>query len=276
MINTGAAASLQHQPTNLPLLNLYCRRGSAGASPYISGGLAAAIQFCPFVVNVDISSFDGVFDEELQALREMKNLRHLTLRFLNISFDGGLLPILEKFGPHSLKELELKNVTEVDVAAIAQNCPKLRSLKLIRIGRYIRSTPQQSQSALQQLIRLQHLEIDHIFPNSMGAPMSTDISILFSSPSLVSISIYGLNTVTDHVIEQAVLCHHSFRKLSSLLLTDCPNITARSIDLLLSLLYSPLKKIDLIRCNNVWSMDVDKLEKTTIKNNWDLSITQQR
>ena len=44
-------------------------------------------------------------DQDLRALVNLKSLPYLALRNVRVSFDRGILPILEKFGRESLKVL---------------------------------------------------------------------------------------------------------------------------------------------------------------------------
>ena len=226
--------------------------------------LSAAIHFCPFVVDVDICAVDGVFDQDLGALLDLEHLQSLSLGRMEISFDRGILPILEKFGAKSLERFSLFRLNEVDVAAVALHCPKLCSLSLGAIDRYIPSTSENRQ----QLINLERLHIGHSPQRTIGGPTSTDLSILLSSPSLVSIDILGINALTDQVIERMAHLHTSFTKLDSLDLFACHNVSARSIDLLLSL-NVPITRLEINICNSLTSADANKWRKMALDNNWD-------
>ena len=136
----------------LPLMNLRCDRDFF----HEKGDLAAAIEICPSVVFVNCYALANTFtDEDLKHLLNLKNLRYLSLAFNeNWSFDGGILPILEKFGASILEKLHLQDLQEVNISAIAQHCSNLRSLKLDCIYRYI--LPSQPLKPVEN--RLRHLE----------------------------------------------------------------------------------------------------------------------
>ena len=262
------AGSLTH-PLQLDLRNLSCWVHEQ-FPPYPRGGLASAILFCPFVVEIEIAHVRGVLDQDLEALLNLENLERLFLSSVEFSFDGGLLPVLRKFGPKSLEQLNLYSANEVDVAVIAQHCPKLRSLFLERIGRYIQSTHEQSK-ILHSFQGLEKLEIHHSnYYLANGSPTSLDVSVLLSSPSLLSIRIFYIDALTDREIERAAL--HFFPKLDYLHLVTCPNLTSRSIEILLSL-NSPITNLFFYKCAQLSLADANKWKKMVEDNNLDLTIT---
>ena len=124
----------------LALMNLH-HHGNEDI-PYQKGDLEAAIKLCPSVVRVKIARDDTFADEELKSLLNLKNLHHISIVGTDrVTFKGGLLPILEKFGPSTLEKLHVRFFPEVDVSAIAKYCSNLRSLTLVNIDRFI--TPSQ-------------------------------------------------------------------------------------------------------------------------------------
>ena len=256
-------------PLQLDLRNLSCWVHEEFPL-YPIGGLASTILFCPFVVEVVIARVRGILDQDLKALLNLENLERLFLICVKFSFDGGLLPMLRKFGPKSLEQLTLWSVNEVDVAAIAQHCSKLRHLSLDCIKQYIQSTPEQSKF-LHQLNSLEYLDFRHHSYLATGAPTSIDVSILLSSPSLLSIIIWNVDALTDQEIERAALLNF-LPKLNHLHLVTCPNVTSRSIEVLLSL-NSPITKLFFSRCAQLSLADANKWKKMVEENNFDLTIT---
>ena len=252
----------------LTLMNLLCN-GGLYSIPFVKGAMVMAVQFCPFVVRVDICNIPGIIDEDLRALVNLKQLRRFSLEDVKCSFEKGLLPILEKFGPNTLERLELTEMTEVDVVAIVKNCPNLRCLSLIDIDRYIpQSSPQSSKLLSQyQPLSLERLEIDD------GEGLSADdLSILLiSSPSLVNLTLNFLDELTDQVIERAAI-HHGFAKLQSLNLLDCQKLTKYAIFTILSL-ESPLTRILVSYNKKLKKKDVKEWKKMILDRNWDLSIS---
>ena len=145
--------------------------------PYTRSELAAAIQICPFLVRVEIFNDPGFVNDELKVLLGLKQLQCLILEHVSVSFDGGLLPILQKFGPNSLEKLGLDSVNDVDVAAIVKHCPNLRSLLLSGIDRYIQSS-HSLQPPQYQLLKLEKLSLKHDGSMTINAPTLADLSIL--------------------------------------------------------------------------------------------------
>ena len=270
------AAASSYQATDatarcFPLTNLDCYSSEIFSFVRPRGGQLCDNKYFPFVVDVTIMSTENseLLDQDLQSLLHLDRLRSLRLvRLMKVSFDGGLLPILQKFGLDSLEELNLWMMAEVDVAAIAKHCLKLRSLTLNTIHRYIPSTCAKS---LRQFNNLVHLNIYQ--PQPYESPSSNDLATLLSSSSLASITMFGkLENLTDQVIERMVLFHqHGFPYLNSLKLSRCTNVTGRSIDLLLNS-STPITKIDITYCDNVSEEDVNKWRKMAKDNNWDLFI----
>ena len=263
-------ASLKSQIEHhvLPLTTLHC--APTKNLSYVKGALETAVQFCPFVVHVDLFNIPGVFDQELKALLNLQQLQRLSLEDIAVSFDRGILPILQKFGSKSLQKLKLISVTEVDVAALIKACPKLRSLKLMDINRYI--PPPQPLKVVHQLLNLAHLKFEHDLHPSEGSPSPADIFLLLlSSPSLVTLKINFLNRLTDRLIERVVR-FHGFAKLKVLELEMCNKVTKASIDLLLSS-SSPITSIDLVYCRKLTQESCGKdWKKMAMEKNLDLTI----
>ena len=206
----------------------------------------------------------------------MKNLRHLSLKCHHgvWSFEGGLLPILQKFGPSTLEKLELDGFPEVDVSAIAKYCPSLRSLSLINMDRFI--TPsQQLKPPDNRLQRLEHLKIAQCDDDNFIVQQFTtaDLLILLSSPALVSLEFGNFEgRLSDQVIEKAALLY-GFPNLQELTMEMWGELTPKLIDFLLTL-DNPLKKIVLRQIDRgAESENLAKWEGLAKKNNWDLSIT---
>ena len=240
--------------------------------PYEEGDLEAAIALCPSVVHVEIETYWGQntwTDEELKPLLNLKNLRHLCLEWADrVTFEGGLLPILRKFGPSTLDKLELKRLPEVDVSAIAKYCSNLRSRTLESIKRFIApSRPLKPQD--NRLQRLEHLDMTQ---SKQFQPYTTaDMLILLSSPALVTLDLYRVGGLSDQVMEEATRLYR-FPNLRELRISCCDGNTERSIDCFLSL-DNPLQKIELCLKNDGRNDEIlEKWESQIKTNNWDLSI----
>ena len=267
----------------LPLMDL---RFGQNNFPYKKGDLESAIALCPSVVHVKIcTGWDDTFtDEELKPLLNLKNLQHLSLdnaedNANRLSFKGGLLPILEKFGPSTLEKLQLEGLTDVNISAIAKCCSNLRSLTLHFNCQYISpSRPLQAQdNRLGRLERLKMIQYDieesNIWIGPPSLPTAADLLILLSSPALVTLNLSPWDgRLTDQVMEEAALLY-GFPNLRELEMGYSCNvgISERSIECLLTL-DNPLKKISIRRGEVIKHHHVLKWESQAKKNNWDLSI----
>ena len=221
---------------------------------HVRGGLPAALQLCPFVIRVEMSGIEGLNDQDLKALKALDNLRHLVLESLfstrSLTFEGGLQPVLEKFGPASLESLYLGDFnSEIDICALLQHCSNLRSLHLFQLE-FI--DPHIS-IGNQPKVWLPHLETLAIY-EIWEVPKNV-LSLLFrSAPALVSLNLCNVENLTDDLFEEAILLY-GFPKLKELFLGCCPNVTERSIDLFLTL-DNPLSKITLDCCKKLRDDDV--------------------
>ena len=228
------------QIRRLNLTDLHCL-WQENSSTYLSGGLVSALKLCPFLDHLEFSKIPNITDQDLEALLNMKNLRQLTLRGLNISFDGGVVPILQKWGPKSLEILELSWLDEVDVTAIVQHCLSLCTLLLIEIKCY--RTPSITSRSENQLRYLEYLALHQVKRPQTSLELS--LQLLFS-PSLVKANLHGLEDLSDQWIEQAAVLH-GFPNLKIFYLRHCNAVTKRSIDILLAL-NNPLRKIIFLNC----------------------------
>ena len=250
----------------VPLTNFcYVNPKSHGSSA--RGELAAAIQLCPYIVQVEIHDCYGKFDDSLGALTLLKNMQSVDLCFISVSFDKDILPILQKFGSETLENLELNDLRDVDVAAIIKHCPKLRSLTLGSIGQYT----QLPSEHLPQLLNLEHLTIFGRECEQNDGPTTDDISILLlNSPSLVSLTMGHLYELPDQLMERVALLRE-FPKLKKMELVLCDLLTKRSIGIIL--LKSPvISSITILFCESLKKDDADQGRKMALDNNWDLSV----
>ena len=262
----------------LSLMNLNCRNHPS--SPYYVGGmLANAVQLCPFVVRVNIYwCRDENFKLDLQALANLENLHHLALWHMSVSFDVGLLPILEKCGHNSLETLALGYLDEVDVAAIIKHCSNLQSLTLDEIGRITSSSHHQQKppnSNVYQLRHLESLDICRVEDLSRDPTTATLCLLLRSCPALIKLYLAGLNGLTDQVFQEAAV-EHGFNQLEDLDLSDCPNFTRSSVDMFLFTLNCPFNCISLDYCWQFHTEDAEEFVsawKTKAReNNWNFSL----
>ena len=241
--------------------------------PYVCGDIAAAIQLCPFVMIVTLAAVDGVGDEDVAALRHLDRLCNLNLQSLkNVSFEGGVLPILQTLGSSSLNVLALRRLKDINLGSIVKYCQKLRSLTLediISFSPPSRRTPK----PVPRLSHLEDLRVGSSFGTSNAVPSASDLSFLLaSSPNLVKLKVNKLGGFTDQVMEKAATCH-GFAKLQVVKLERCEKITKTAIDVLLTLA-SPLKKIKIEYCEGILKRDCKAWQKKIRRSKRNLSITR--
>ena len=264
------STSMDKEFRRLPLMNL--RYDECKDTAYEKGDLAAAIKICPSVVSVKISYGlnDGNFtDEELKSLLKLKNLRHLCLESIRrLSFKGGILPVLEKFGSSTLEKLRLQYLSEVDVSAIAKCCSNLRSLSLGNIVQFISPSrplkPQDNRLRSLEVLKMMQCNDKELIRQQ---PTAADILILLSSPALVALKFFEFDDLTDQLMEEAAHLY-GFPNLKELQMEYCEGITGSFIECLLTL-DNPFHACRM----EPWNDKILKKLKSQVKtNNLDLSF----
>lgn len=138
---------------NAPLLCLEDLHSPYGKQS--KGALLSAIRLSPSVARVSLSSLRNIDDEDLKALLQLDRLEYLSLSDVSVSFSGGILPLLKKFGSHSRRTLALNAFNNVDVRAIAECFPKLVELEFTDVRSFL---PRHSlESAVNPLLSLKVL-----------------------------------------------------------------------------------------------------------------------
>lgn len=251
----------------LGLKNLQCtsRTGKDTVWNWKKNSLAAAIQLCPSVVDVDILSSYKATDDDLKALLQLSGLRRLRLYDASqISFNESLLPILKKFGHKTLDGLFLCCIKEMNLGAIVEHCSELRCLVIRGVERYIQSGRRPLQPNPQSLRNLELLSIwfKPDFPDlaqslTFSEPSSADLSTLFASaPELLGLRLRGMASLNDRILEQAIL-QHGFPYLKELDIEACRNVTKEAVGLFLAL-DGPLLSIQIERHNLTDDCDNDE------------------
>ena len=255
-------------------------------APYQSGSLASVIRFAPFVVHVNILLSiigDRFTDDDIKALLHLDNLQQLKfsqqpkdepdiVENVPISFHGGIVPLLEKFGPKSLEMLTLKWFTKIDADAIVQHCSQLRSLNLSYVNLLYGSKSELTYTFCHPLLpNLEVLVLCYVCLDHDPA-LPIDISaLLLSSPALVQLNLCGLmNGSIDRVLEKAAL-HHGFPHLESFIIQVFEDVNPKTIDLMLTLA-SPLKQMQFFSCPSLKIAHFAAWQKKVRDNKWDLSI----
>jgi hypothetical protein len=252
----------------LKIAYAYCR-----SHVYIPKSLGFVVSLCPSVTEVEINSYEGLTDSDLLDLLSLKNLRNFKMSGFssngNVTFGGGVTPILKAFGNSSLKALSLSMLSYVNILVITQLCPNLHSLDLIDnlsyftaklVEEWVMTEPQ----VLKQLERL------HIVDN--GIPRE-HLILLLSSPLLVKITIGRCSTLDDDIL-QKVAGIQKFHNLLKFVVMLCHNVTEKGIDIFMNA-QNPLKDIWINRCDEISKSNAECWERQAKKNNWQLLIYYQ-
>ena len=240
---------------------------SGNSLPYEIGSLRLAATLCPSVTSVVIFLQTVMTDFELCGLLELKSLCEIRLiarenRSSQITFDGGVLPLLKAFG-RSLLTLKLGLVnTCVNVRAIVELCPELQKLELdISSCRYsMISTKEGSSNNSANDITLKNLK-DLSLCMHLGKWAGTDNSIemfssLLSSPRLTSLDVSSCDSFTDEVIQKFA---RRFPNLQSLIISHCRFISKKGIDFIFNEI-NPLSFLGVSNCEKIKEEDGDEWE----------------
>jgi hypothetical protein len=238
------------------------------------------------VIKVKIDSCKELTDSDLLSLLSLENLFHFhmsgdselslhnTRPIFNrdVTFGGGVTPILEAFGNSSLKELSLEKLEDVNIQVITQLCPNLHSLDLLDnfsyftaklVKEWVMTEPQ----VLKQLEKLK------LSGRGSGRPHSIPrehLILLLSSPLLVEITIARCSTFDDDIL-QKVARIQTFSNLEELVVRGCHNVTEKGIDNFMNA-QNPIKEIVLFSCRQISKSNVECWERQAKKNNWQLLI----
>lgn len=260
---------------------------------YKAGSLEKSVLLCPYITKVDMTLMcDGIVkDADLVSLLSLKSLyileidqrlpdnisiNDVTFRYSGgITFEGGVLPLLKKFG-NSLKKLKLGVFfLDLDILSIMQFCHKLQYLYLHMRSKFDRWPKEEQKSVNKREIPiLKHLEkLILCSDDSLHSLVPEEIVLsLLSSPLPFSIfiSIKLFNNLTDKIIRKATHVNF-FRHLVTLWLFHCNEVTKYGVNLFLQQ-NNPLKSLKLHRCDKITFEDSIEWEETLTKNNWELEL----
>ncbi|XP_046453942.1 uncharacterized protein LOC124201760 isoform X2 [Daphnia pulex] len=265
-----------NQKLEIPKYSLICLEIDPYAS-YIPKSLGFVVSLCPSVIRVEIEidGYEGLTDSDLLDLLSLKNLRNFKMSGGeypsngNVTFGGGVTPILKAFGNSSLKALSLSRLSDVNILVITQLCPNLHSLDLIDNLSYFTAklvkewvkTERTEPEVLKQLERLRLL--------GSGIPRE-HLILLLSSPLLVKITIVRCSTFDDDIL-QKVARIQTFSNLEELRIVSCQTVTEKGIDVFMNA-QNPLIKIVLYLCRQISKSNAECWERQAKKNNWQLLI----
>jgi hypothetical protein len=243
--------------------------------PYTDGGnLGLVASLCPSVTSVKVYCLRGLTDSDLLGLHCLENVNELKIGgydgLSSVTFESGVVPLLKGF-ENSLKVLKLTEVKDVNIGAIIDLCPKLKSLSL-QENYYDQSKRCQMERKPLALKNLEKLSVyygrDYYFGE--GTISSEDLLSLFSSPSLINIDIFSCPYLTDHVFERASEIHQ-FLNLEQLTVYRCKSLTRKGIDVVMNE-KTPLNQIRICYCKNITDDDIALLISNASSEEWQLSV----
>ena len=239
--------------------------------------------------SVEIELVEGLTDCDLLGLLSLENINELQIsdpsaddnNKVSVTFKGGVVRLLQGFGS-SLKKLELSYFDDVDIQAIINLCPKLKSLTLdenysyTTVGTKEDIEPFHSKRIKTEPLILNNLETLRIFSfNFDDAEEEQNITFedllsLFSSSSLINIDISGCDNLTDYVFERAAEIHQ-FLNLEQLSISLCHTLTRKGIDVVMNK-KTPLNAIEITCCAKVQNEDIALLLSNARSEKWQLSF----
>ena len=247
------------------------------ATKYISGSLALAVSMCPSATQVNIKTVSSLTDTDLQALQSLKSLHELEIdgydyeNVCEITFSGGVTPLLKTFGSTTLKVLRLSALRHVNVDVIIQLCSNLYSLNLDHNYNYSTARPEEEQINVgtSVMVQLEKLDLSLKKHHSLRIPPENILS-LFSIPSLKKITCWNCTTLSDEILLRAARLHH-FKNLESIELAVCYSVTKNGIEVLMDD-RNGIKEIELNHCAKITYDDAIHWRQRASSSNWDLDI----
>ena len=258
---------------------------SGNIVPYEMESLRLAAALCPSVNVVHITLQPGLTDFELDGLLGLKTLRELKIedqfvtvpeneppqwKINEITFDGGVLPLLKAFGSLLVRLTLSKLNISVNICAILELCPKLEHL-------YIRAMASYSMVSLDEETRHQDVGLKHLKQLELGS-RDTDLtdffpemfSFILSSPELTSLRFYYCFTLTDEFLEEAALLDR-FPNLQCLEFYRCDSVTKEGIDSILNGRI-PLKRLFVSWCHMIRGKEFLEGEAKARQENWEIEF----
>ena len=244
--------------------------------PYESGSLRLASNICPNVNVIRIYLKAEVTDIELQGLLELKSLRELTISGdfpeesgqWQITFDGGILPLLKAFGSFlrrlSFTQLEIS----VNIRTIAAFCPNLEYLSLEGGASY--SMALSEEGSLYREASFKNLKELSVSCERLSSFSSEMLSFVLSSPELKLVFLFCCDALIDEVLEKASLLHE-FRNLEILYFYYCDCVTKKGIDIILNEV-NPLRTLAVRQCEMITEQEFMEWVKKARQENLEIKF----
>ena len=246
---------------------------------YRSDSLRLALSLCHSISRVLIHVTKGLKDSDLLCLMSLKKLRKFEIfksRFwmpngTEITFDGGVAPLLKVFGK-SLETLVLKGLDLVRISTIIDFCPNLIVLHISDVTGYLENERNLFQVEKNPPV-FQKLKL--LICVSTGIlKMPVDVLLfLLSSPKLEHVTLFSVYAFSDEVLMETVKCHQ-LKNLRQLDLSQCNSLTKHGIKKFLRKTCSPLEMISFYCCKNIGLESYSDLLSLIAKKNWNLKISR--
>ena len=206
----------------------------------------------------------------LLALQHLQTLRELHVRQESVEPGealGPLLgPVLSKHG-ETLISLNIAECQHISLPVICSTCPSLLHLVLLWNQNYL-----SSETDRQFFPKLRTVELA-FRPDDDGESQmsSSDLSLVLSSPCLVSLKLGQAHHLTDQLFTRLYSTSNSLENLVSLELDQCHHISMESLEPLLET-QNCLENCSFIRCEHITRRDIQKYQKKVNKLKWNMKI----
>ncbi|XP_078671089.1 F-box and leucine-rich repeat protein 13-like [Branchiostoma floridae x Branchiostoma belcheri] len=220
-----------------------------------------------FVLNENLEG------EVLQHISRLARLRNLSVSCTDsvVPFSEGLMSLLASVG-RGLETLTLYGYDDIDVIAISQSCPNLKTLTLESCHGFKLEHPQTViPTALFGNLKSLRLGVE-VISNTLEPTLPNSLKIVLEGGRQIeNIEITNVEGFTDELFRQ-VLNQNSFRKLREFALIDCNNITGSSMFELLEG-KNDLQRLVMLNCKEVMRRDYDQMMKVVAREHFQLDIT---
>ena len=261
------------EPLRLQTLNLMMMK-EMDCRP--NDSLSISCLRCPFVTKVYIHR--GITDEGVLHLAVLQHLKVLHLTNDNgedITFEGGLLPLLQAAGS-GLEEFAISEVNLLDIAVIGHCCPKLRKFICLTASFRFASFPmhthpeitlQEGRGAPYQ--NLEELRLS-IYNERNDFPAYFLQLILLNAKRLRELHLVHIQEFSDDLVK-SVLEVNPLERLHRLSLDQCNRIGVEPIfDLLLA--KNDLVSLSLRCCQELTRIDFEDLQRAVQVNRLEVVI----
>ncbi|KAK2706010.1 hypothetical protein QYM36_016137 [Artemia franciscana] len=238
------------ETTKYKLIDLYMESGT----DFVEYDFHIAASLCPNVIRLKIACGSEVFDKDLLAFMELKDLRELHIggeTDTNVSFYGGIMPLLQIRG-RNLDRLTLAELSGINIDVVGELCSNLKHLNIFLNDSYSGFRPP-SLPKPSDCVGLRVLETLRIVCQT-SMRLNSDIPSLhlvelLTAPTLRYIYIKDCQSLSDDLLMQ-VLNLNQFEFLEHFEIEQCHNITGDAIETILSL-KKPPKQLKMWSCRNI-------------------------